>query len=121
MNVKTDLTTLERVWDILDECGLEYILSGNSKLIKLLEGKDKNETETGIIIAQFAYMVISGMLGKKKRKLRELYETITGEKNTSKKVLEVQEVTETLSDFFIVTIPKLTGLWNKTTQVAQTK
>jgi len=140
MEVKTDLTTLETVWEILDSCGLEFMLSGKSKFLSMIEEfiQDRSTKLTkqiesdeavsdssimlGVLIAKAVYIMVSGLLGKHK-KLRQLYETVTGEKNTikSKEVLEIEEVTAALTDFFIVIVPKLAGLYSLGAQAMNLK
>lgn len=138
MDVKTDLTTLESVWDILDSCGLEFMLSGKSKFLSMIEefiqknplklikkGEGKVDGSTillGVLITKAVYIMIGGLLGKG-RKLRQLYETVTGEKNTIKRkeVLEIDEVSEALTAFFTNIAPKLAGLYNLGVQATNPK
>ena len=78
--IKTDLLTIEKVFDVLKECGLDHLLMGSD---------DKKELDTKKIFLDL-FM---------NKKLRKLLNVITG--NQVKETVEQEEAQQILQGFFL--------------------
>lgn len=96
MEVYTGLTTLEKAFVILDECGLKALMTGfmeeDISIEKVTEGDAKELKKAG----GYFYGIATQLF--KEKKLREFYEIIT-HKKTNKKDIEIEIVMEAIVNF----------------------
>ena len=96
MEVYTGLTTLEKAFVILDECGLKALMTGFLDEDINVEKITKADSDELKKAGSYFYKIATQLF--KEKKLREFYEVIT-HKKTRGKDIEIKLVVEAIVNF----------------------